>query len=76
MSTTRKRIRNYAPLSPITSTYPLPFFFAPFFAPAPPAPSFLLLGTGGPSKSSILLALLMPVPGLLGGPLLLRLPFD
>jgi hypothetical protein len=51
------------PFSPITSTYPLPFFFP--FAP----PAFLPPALGGPSKSSILLALLMLVPGRLGGPL-------
>ena len=44
----------------MTSTYPLPFFF-PFAVP------FLPPVDGGPSKSSMLLALLMPVLGLLGG---------
>ena len=50
-----------AALFPITSTYPRPFF--PFFAPA-----FLPPALGGPRRSSIELALLMLVPGRLGGP--------
>lgn len=44
----------------MTSTYPRPFFLAlavPFLPPA----------VGGPRRSSMLLALLMLVPGLLGG---------
>jgi hypothetical protein len=44
----------------MTSTYPRPFFLAlavPFLPPA----------VGGPKRSSMLLALLMLVPGLLGG---------
>lgn len=49
------------PLSPITSIYPLPFFF--FVVPFRDPP------VAGPSKSSILLALLMLVLGRLGGAL-------
>lgn len=48
-------------LSLMTSTYPRPFFL-PLVVPfRPPA-------VGGPRRSSILLALLMLVPGRLGGP--------
>jgi len=45
--------------------YPLPFFV--FFAPP-------FLAMGGPRRSSMLLALLMLVPGRLGGPV--ALPFE
>lgn len=48
-------------VSPITSTYPLPFFL-PLAAPP-------FLACGGPIRSSILLALLIPVFGRLGGAL-------
>jgi hypothetical protein len=50
--------------------YPLPFFA--FLAPA-------FRATGGPNRSSMLLALLILVPGRLGGPVPgcpLALPFD
>ena len=48
----------------MTSIYPLPFFFG---LAVPFAPALFIMA--GPNKSSIELALLMPVPGLLGGAL-------